>query len=93
MSISIVPLSAHLTAAPKDHSWVSVDDTVPFFAQASYSINQFAIPPYKFVALTNDENGKPTYIEFKDTGPDGTVVAALSCTYSGNAITSIWQVI
>lgn len=39
MSFQYLPLSAHLTAAPKDHSWVEVDNSLPFYAQASYIVN------------------------------------------------------
>ena len=93
MSLTILPLSAHITAAPRDHSWYQVDDAIPFYAQAVQNIGQFQIPPFKYTALTNDGDGNPTYIEFKDTGPEGTVVAALSCTYENNFVTSVWQVI
>ena len=39
MSLEPLQHDAQLHYAPKDHSWVTVDDTVPFFAQASYIVN------------------------------------------------------
>jgi hypothetical protein len=93
MSLDPLPANAQLHYEPADHSYVTVDGTVPFYAQATLPVNQFAIPPFKYVALTNDDNGDPTYIAFKDTGPNGTTVAALSCTYYNRSITSIYQVI
>ena len=75
-------------------------EVFPKFATLSYVVNpaditggNFSIPPYKYTALTNDVDGNPTYIEFKDTGPSGTVVAALSCTYVNKFVTSVFQVI
>lgn len=86
----------------ESYSYVPIanDQGRPLFAKATYITNpseitsgRFVIPPYKYTALTNDVDGNPTYIVFKDTGPSGTVVAALSCTYVNKFVTSVWQVI
>jgi hypothetical protein len=103
--MSISPVLSSISTAPNvawSNSWVTInnDQNRPLFAQATYVTNPsditsggFTIPPYKFTALTNDVDGNPTYIEFKDTGPSGTVVAALSCTYVNKFVTSVFQVI
>lgn len=89
MSISVVPLIARFTAAPKDHSWYSVDETVPFFAQATLPVNTWKIPPYDNIAITNDGNGNPIQYNYSK---NSTIVATLSCTYDGNGyLTNIQQ--
>ena len=93
MPLEPLPYNAKLYYKPADHSWMSASSAGDYFAQSTHDVSTFAIPPYKFAAVTNDVDGNATYIEFKDTGPSGTIVAAISCTYVNKFVTSIWQVI
>jgi len=81
MSFEYLPLSAHETAAPRDHSWVQVDDAIPLFAQVTYPINQFAIPQYDNIALTNDTAGNPLSAVYSK---NSSTVATLVFQYDGN---------
>jgi hypothetical protein len=91
MSFQYLPLSAHLTAAPKDHSWVEVDSSLPLFAQVTYQTGTWQIPEFNNIAITNDGNGNPLQYDYSK---NGTIVATLSCTYDGNNyLTNIQQIL
>jgi hypothetical protein len=81
MSLSPVPSNAQLHYAPKDHSWMSASSAGDFFAQATFPVNQFAIPPYDEIAITNTVAGNPlsaVYLKQSST------VATLVFTYDGS---------
>lgn len=78
MSLSPVPANAQLHYAPKDHSWVSVNDTGDFFAQVVSPVNQFQIPPFDEIALTNTTAGNPASAFYLK---DSVNVATLVFTY------------
>jgi hypothetical protein len=81
MSLEPLPSNTQFHYKPADHSWVSVDGAVPFFAQASYPINQFAIPPFDEIAVTNTAAGNPlsaVYLKNSST------VATLVFAYDGS---------
>jgi hypothetical protein len=80
-NLTPLPANAQLRHKPADHSWVSVDETVPFFAQATFPVNQFAIPPYNEIALTNSTAGNPVSAVYLK---DSTTVATLVFTYDGD---------
>ena len=89
MSLDPLPANAQLHYEPADHSYVTVDGAVPFYAQATHSVNTWKIPPYDNIAITNDGNGNPTKYDYSLSG---TLVATLSCTYDGNNyLTNIQQ--
>ena len=88
MAITPLPSNAQLHYKPADHSWVEVDGSIPFYAQAVSPVNQFQIPPYNRVEYTNNGDGNPTTIVYKK---DGNVVAQLDLTYDGTFVTSIVQ--
>ena len=77
-----IPSNAQLKYAPKDHSWVEAISSVPFYAQATYPVNQFAIPPYDEIQLTNDGSGNPTVAAYLK---ESVLVATLTFTYDGNS--------
>ena len=80
-NLSPVPANAQLHYAPKDHSWVTVDDTVPFFAQAVFPVNQFAIPSFDNIALTNSTAGNPLSAVYSK---NSSTVATLVFDYDGS---------
>jgi hypothetical protein len=91
MSLVILPLSAHETVAPRDHSWVQADENTPLFGQVTYQLGTWQIPPYNNIAITNDGNGNPIQYDYS---LNGTIVATLSCTYDGNDyLTNIQQIL
>lgn len=91
MSLNPLPANAQLYYEPADHSWVSVDDTIPYYAQATIPVNTWQIPPYNNVTITNDANGNPIQYVYSLSG---TTVATLSCTYDGNNyLTNIQQIL
>ena len=81
MSLDPLPANAQLHYEPADHSYVTVDGTVPFYAQATLPVNQFAIPPYDEISLTNNTDGNPTVALYKK---QNVVVATMNFTYDGN---------
>lgn len=81
MSFEYLPLSAHETAAPRDHSWVQVDDAIPLFAQVTYPVNQFAIPSFDNIALTNSTAGNPLSAVYSK---NSSTVATLVFDYDGS---------
>jgi hypothetical protein len=53
--------------------------------------NNFIIPPFNNIAVTNDGNGNPRQYDYS---LNGTIVATLSCTYDGNNyLTNIRQIL
>lgn len=86
-----LPLSAHETVAPRDHSFVEVDSSLPLFAQLTYQTGTWQIPPFDNIAITNDGSGNPLLYNYSK---NGTTVATLSCTYdSSNYLTNIQQIL
>jgi hypothetical protein len=80
-NLTPLPANSQLHYKPSDHSWVSVDDSIPFYAQASYPVNQFAIPPFDNIALTNNGDGNPLTAVYSK---NSTTVATLTFTYDGS---------
>jgi len=81
MSLEPLQHDAQLHYNPSDHSWVTVDSINPFYAQATFPVNQFAIPPYDEIAITNTMVGNPlsaVYLKESQT------VATLVFTYDGS---------
>jgi hypothetical protein len=91
MSLVILPLSAHETAAPRDHSWLQADQNIPLYAQVTYQTGSWRIPLFDNITITNDGNGNPIQYDYSLSG---TIVATLSCTYdSNNYLTNIQQIL
>jgi hypothetical protein len=91
MSFTFLPLSAHETAAPRDHSWVEIDNSLPLFAQVTHQTGSWQISPYDNIAITNDGSGNPLRYDYS---LNGTLVATLSCTYHGSGyLTNIQQIL
>ena len=89
MSLDPLPSNAQLHYKPADHSWVEVDVSIPYYAQAIIPVNTWKIPPHNNIAVTNDGNGNPLQYDYS---LNGTLVATLSCTYDGNNyLTNIQQ--
>ena len=81
MSLSPVPANAQLHYKPADHSWVSASSAGDFFAQVVLPVNQFAIPPFDEIALTNTTAGNPASAVYLK---DSVTVATLVFTYDGS---------
>lgn len=81
MNLTPLPSNAQLHYEPADHSWVSVDDSIPFYARASYPVNQFAIPPFDNISLSNNMAGNPLSAVYSKAS---TVVATLVFDYDGS---------
>ena len=91
MPFTYLPLSAHETAAPRDHSFVEVDSSLPLFAQVTYQTGTWQIPEFDNIAITNDGSGNPLQYDYLK---NGTIIATLSCTYdSSNYLTNIRQLL
>ena len=91
MSLDPLPANAQLHYEPEDHSWVEVDGTVPYYAQATIPVNTWRIPPYDNIAITNDGSGNPLKYNYSK---NSTIVASLSCTYDGSGyLTNIQQIL
>jgi hypothetical protein len=80
-NLSPVPSNAQLHYAPKDHSWVAANDSGDFFAQATFPVNQFAIPPFDNIALTNSTAGNPLSAVYSK---NSSTVATLVFDYDGS---------
>ncbi len=81
MSLEPLPSNAQLRYKPSDHAWVEVDGSVPFYAQASYPVNQFAIPPFDNISLTNSTAGNPLTAVYSKAN---VTVATLVFDYDGD---------
>jgi hypothetical protein len=81
MSLSPVPSNAQLRYKPADHSWMSASSAGDFFAQATLPLNQFAIPPFDEIAVTNTTAGNPSSAFYLK---NSVTVATLVFTYDGN---------
>jgi hypothetical protein len=81
MSLEPLQHDAQLHYAPKDHSWVTVDPTKPFYAQATLPVNQFAIPPFDNIAISNDTAGNPLSAVYSK---NSSAVATLVFDYDGS---------
>jgi len=81
MSLTPVPSNAQLHYAPEDHSWYSVDQTIPLFARGVQNVGQFQIPPNNNIQITNDASGNPLFIYYY---MNSTLVATISCAYDVN---------
>lgn len=52
-----------------------------------------SVPEHDFIGITNDVDGNPTTVVYRNGGPSGQIVSTVNMTYDGNGfLTSVTRI-